>query len=81
MCIRDRSLPVEGLPGPPDYVDVNGDKRVDPLDILELINFINKGSLGSGEGLGVFDESVIQEAFYSGLEFEPPNGSTRKRRR
>ncbi|MEI8211933.1 MAG: tandem-95 repeat protein [Planctomycetota bacterium] len=75
------SLPVEGLPGPPDYVDVNGDKRVDPLDILELINFINKGSLGSGEGLGVFDESVIQEAFYSGLEFEPPNGSTRKRRR
>jgi hypothetical protein len=77
---KGASLPVEGLPGPPNYVDVNGDKRVDPLDILELINFINKGSLQSGEGLEVFEDSVMEEAFYSSLEFESPNGTTRKRR-
>jgi autotransporter-associated beta strand protein len=80
LNFKGASLPVEGLPGPPNYVDVNGDKRVDPLDILELINFINKGSLQSGEGLEVFEDSVMEEAFYSSLEFESPNGTTRKRR-
>ena len=41
------------LPGPPDYVDVNGDGFASPLDVVELINFINsQGGSGSGEGEG-----------------------------
>jgi hypothetical protein len=31
-------------------VDVNADNRVDPLDVLELINHMNSRSNGEGEG-------------------------------
>jgi hypothetical protein len=50
---RGPSIPVDQLPGPPDYVDVNADGFASPLDVIEVINFINaQGSGGAGEGEG-----------------------------
>ena len=57
---RGPSVPVEGLPGPPDYVDVNGDNVVNPLDALEVINYINSQSGGSSGGEGEGFSSVQQ---------------------
>jgi len=45
------STPVANLPPPPPYRDVNGNNVIEPLDVLEIINFINsKGNSGAGEG-------------------------------
>jgi hypothetical protein len=53
------SIPVAGLPGPPDYVDVTGNNIVDPMDVLAVVNYINArnsgGSGGGGEGEGGSD--------------------------
>jgi hypothetical protein len=62
-------------------VDVNGDKRVDPLDILELINFINKGSLGSGEGLDSVDQAFASDNFYFSLDFDQAEPNIRNPRK
>ena len=35
----------------PPYLDVNGDRSLGPLDVLQVINYINRrSSLGGGEG-------------------------------
>jgi hypothetical protein len=50
------SIPVNQLPLDTPFVNVNGDKQVDPLDVLILINFINAGGgNGGGEGEGASD--------------------------
>jgi hypothetical protein len=45
------SVPVDQLPPPPPYYDVNGNGFVDSTDVLSLIDHINStGGSGSGEG-------------------------------
>jgi hypothetical protein len=49
-----RPLPAPSLQGdfPPPYLDVNGDGRVDPRDVLDVINYINGAAAGEGEASG-----------------------------
>jgi len=46
---QSRPLDDPGLTSPP-YYDVNGDWVLSPLDILQVINFINRRGSGNGEG-------------------------------
>jgi hypothetical protein len=48
---KGASVPVEQLPPPPPFYDVNGNGFIDSTDVLSLIDFINSsGNSGSGEG-------------------------------
>ena len=42
-----RALDGSGTTSPP-YFDVNGDRNVGPLDVLQVINYINRMSSGGG---------------------------------
>ena len=53
----------------------------DLLDILELINFINKGSLGSGEGLDSVDQAFASDNFYFSLDFDQAEPNIRNPRK
>jgi hypothetical protein len=44
-------LPPPAPLDPPPYVDVNGDGKVGPQDVLVAINYLNALSAGEGEGL------------------------------
>ncbi|MFM8572261.1 MAG: dockerin type I domain-containing protein, partial [Pirellula sp.] len=45
------SIPVDQLPPPPPFYDVNGNGFVDATDVLSLVDYINStGNSGSGEG-------------------------------
>jgi hypothetical protein len=68
---------------------VNGDRRVDPLDVLEVINYLNSSKNGEGESstenaalelpidAATTDQAIA--ALYFDETLDPLTGRTRKR--
>jgi VCBS repeat-containing protein len=53
------SVPVSGLSAPPPFRDVNGNLFIDPLDVLEVVNYLNSRSNFTGNGEGEDDSQVM----------------------
>jgi hypothetical protein len=53
----NRDLPAvpQGAGQLPPYLDVSGDDRLEPVDVLNVIDYINNRSSGGGEGEGLLD--------------------------
>jgi hypothetical protein len=68
------SVSVIGLPDPPPYRDVNGDYFISPLDVLEVINFINRRANGAAGGEGEGEGSSV--SYVSGNLAAPMTWST-----
>jgi hypothetical protein len=68
---------------------VNGDRRVDPLDVLEVINYLNSSKNGEGESardsvaLQLPSDAATTDQVLAALYFDdaldPLTGRTKKR--